>query len=527
MKGCLLLLLSLALSAYSVTVEDAFPGVTIPLPTDLTHDGVNPSWIYVVSKLGLIYRLDLNNTSAEPLLFLNITDRVFSEPFEAGLLGLAFPPDFETSRTIYLFYSAPGNDISFIFSHLSKMELGPDDLPNPDSEFILLSFAKPFPNHNGGQIHFGRDNMLYISTGDGGYAGDPYDNAQDLGAILGKMLRIDVRNQTVSNSNVTGVLSVEQLESNCVEVACSIQRAGYSIPVDNPFSQGDGALLMPEIWAYGLRNPWRWSFDRSTGLLFLGDAGQDRWEEIDIVPRAGNMGWDFKEGPACFEPPANCTPPGVALIDPIYSYPHNHSIENNEVVIGGYVYRGREVPELIGKYVFGDNGLAFIKSLTFTNPRNFSESDVEVIVASNFSVSAFGEDLRGELYALEYFQGKVFKFVSGGNNTNQTTPPNTTFTIFPVDSSAWNINGELNPTLHLVRGQTYILNVQASPLHPFFIKPIRTPGFASAYRGSGLSANGVTSPTEIIWRVEADAPDRLFYVCAHHPPMSGIIDITS
>jgi glucose/arabinose dehydrogenase len=231
---------------------------------------------------------------------------------------------------------------------------------------------QPFPNHKGGQIVFGPDGFLYIGLGDGGSEGDPLGNGQDLQTLLGKMLRIDVDHQSGGMQ--------------------------YAIPADNPFAGGGG---LPEIWAYGLRNPWRFSFDRDSGRLFAGDVGQDTYEEIDILGARGNFGWNTTEGMHCFNPPSSCDMTGLTL--PIAEYDHSEG----DAVMGGFVYRGSAITGLVGAYVLGDFSSGTIWKLTESNG-TWTRTKV---LSSGKNIASFGQDVAGELYVADY-DGRVLKIVS-------------------------------------------------------------------------------------------------------------------
>jgi len=397
-----------------VNLRNAFPNITITHPVGFEIDGISDKF-YVVSQPGVVYILDKNNsqinqtTLEEENVFLNITERVvsgFGED-ERGLLGIAFPPNFTQNRTVYVHYTGqPSNVFSSLTSYISRFDVSADGKADPDSEFFILKQDQPFPNHNGGQIKFGpSDGMLYIALGDGGNAGDPFDIGQNLGTILGKILRVDVTK--VDNNSFF---------NNTATLVSSTTFRRYGIPADNPFATGDTLFVQPEIWAYGLRNPWRFSFDRSTGKMWNGDAGQDRYEEINIIEKGGNYGWRIKEGNACFFPPAACNQFASAqrkvLIDPIHTYTHRdfnpRTLET--VVIGGFVYRGSRIPDLFGKYVFGDEDRGFIHALNF-EPGNEANNTVEVIVRGGIKVASFGEDQNGELYALDFQEGRILEFL--------------------------------------------------------------------------------------------------------------------
>jgi len=241
---------------------------------------------------------------------------------------------------------------------------------DPASERILLTVNQPFPNHKAGQLSFGADGFLYFGLGDGGGGGDPLGNGQNTQTLLGKMLRIDV-------DHTSGSLP-------------------YAIPSDNPFVSGGGS---PEIWAFGFRNPWRFSFDRPTGRLFCADVGQEKFEEIDLVTRGGNYGWNIMEGGHCFNS-ASCNMNGLTL--PITEYDHTEGI----AIIGGYVYHGSAIPALQGKYVFGDFGSGTVWTLTESPPGAWTR---DKLLSTSHSISSFGQDAAGELYLVD-LGGAIFKF---------------------------------------------------------------------------------------------------------------------
>jgi glucose/arabinose dehydrogenase len=244
-------------------------------------------------------------------------------------------------------------------------------LADPASERILLTVNQVgnFTNHKAGQLAFGPEGFLYFGLGDGGSAGDPFGNGQNKNTLLGKMMRIDV------DGTSPGLQ--------------------YRIPPDNPFAAGGG---LPEIWAYGFRNPWRFSFDRATGRQFVADVGQDSFEEIDLVQKGGNFGWNIMEGLHCFNPPSGCNMTGLVL--PIIEYSH----AEGDAVIGGYVYHGSRLPGLRGMYIFGDFGSGRIWSLQETSPNVFTRT---LRASSGLSISSFGQDQNGEIYVVD-ISGKVF-----------------------------------------------------------------------------------------------------------------------
>ncbi|HEY4324242.1 MAG TPA: PQQ-dependent sugar dehydrogenase [Mucilaginibacter sp.] len=285
---------------------------------------------------------------------------------ERGLLGIVLSPKFRTDRKLYVFYSAPTTGNFNCKGVLAVYKMLPNsDYADAASGRVLFTVDKPEYNHDGGCLQFGPDGYLYFSLGDGGGAGDrhgAFGNGQKMDTWLGKILRIDVRGDK-----------------------------GYSVPKDNPFVNRSDAK--PEIWAYGLRNPWKFSFDKATGQLFAGDVGQDAWEEVDIIEKGNNYGWRITEGNHCFDPVKGCSIKGITM--PIYEYSHRDGIS----IIGGYVYNGKSLPALKSKYVFADwTGPLFYLKKT-GNSWQRGKITVENY-ADNLKVTAFGEDSSGELYVL-------------------------------------------------------------------------------------------------------------------------------
>ena len=298
--------------------------------------------------------------------FLDITDRVNSRGSEEGLLGIALDP--ANQRHLYLYYSA-ANPLRSVVSRFSVLPDG--SAANPDSELVILEVAQPYANHNGGQLAFGPDGYLYVGLGDGGAAGDPQGNGQNTATLLGSILRIDVSQATPQ------------------------QR--YAIPPDNPFASRPEADGRPEIWAYGLRNPWRFSFDRDTGALWAGDVGQNRWEEIDLIERGGNYGWNALEGNHCFGTRGGCDRDGMT--PPIWEY----SLDGEPCsVIGGYVYRGAAIPWLRGAYVYGDFCSGKVFGLRYADGAVLEHRQ---LADTNLRIMSFAEDNDGELYLLSQKDG--------------------------------------------------------------------------------------------------------------------------
>ena len=308
--------------------------------------------VVLVAREGWLWRAD---PSGAVHLYGDISERVLSGG-EQGLLGLAFSPTFASDGLVYLHYSAADPERTVI----SRFRTA-DGRLDAGSEDVLLQVEQPFPNHNGGQIAFGPDGLLYIALGDGGAGGDPLGHGQDLGTLLGAVLRIDVS-----------------------------EPGGYRIPVDNPFVGAEGAR--PEIYAYGLRNPWRFSFDSKTGKLWLADVGQAEWEEVNTIMAGGNYGWNTLEGFACFASLA-CSSDGLQLPRAVY----DHGPLGGCSITGGYVYRGEELPELDGWYVYGD----FCSSRVWAV--DVESNDPPVVLADAHpagSITSFGVTPAGEVAVL-------------------------------------------------------------------------------------------------------------------------------
>ncbi len=347
-----------------LSLERVVDGLARPLGVVAPGDGSGR--LFVVLQGGRILVLAGGTLLPEP--FLDLSDRV-SCCGERGLLGLAFHPDFAANGLFFVNYTDTGGD-----TVISRFAVSADaDRADPTSEVEVLGYAQPFANHNGGQLAFGPDGYLYIGSGDGGSGGDPANNGQSLDTLLGKLLRIDV------------------------------DGSPYAIPPDNPFAGNGGAR--PEIWAYGLRNPWRFSFDRATGDLFVGDVGQSSREEIDFQPAASgggeNYGWRRMEGTLCFDPPSNCD--DGSLVVPILEYGHDAGCS----VTGGFRYRGRAVPELAGVYLFAD----FCSGTVWGATEAGGAWSATVLAETGLAVSSFGEDEAGELYLthLDAADGAVYR----------------------------------------------------------------------------------------------------------------------
>jgi glucose/arabinose dehydrogenase len=333
-------------------------------PVGLTNAGDGSGRLFIIEQAGLVRVVVDGALLPEP--YLDIRERVGDERSEQGLLGLAFHPGYAQNGYLFVNYTDTQGD-----TVISRFQVSGSDnnRADPGSETRLLNVSQPYANHNGGAVVFGPDDFLYLGLGDGGSAGDPLSNGQSLDTLLGKILRIDVDGT-----------------------------APYAIPPDNPFLDGGGR---PEIWAYGLRNPWRISFDRATGDLYIGDVGQNQWEEIDFYPTGdpggGNFGWNFFEGSHPFQ---GSPPSGVQLIPPVLEYGHDLGCS----VTGGFVYRGDRMPAWQGIYFFADYCSGRVWG-AFREPGGSWRQ--EFLFAGLGQVTSFGEDEIGELYLVDH-NGSIY-----------------------------------------------------------------------------------------------------------------------
>jgi glucose/arabinose dehydrogenase len=360
----------------------AFPNLgVLNNPVEMTNAGDGTNRLFVVQQRGLIYVFPNSPTVNVRKTFMNMSSKVSASGSETGLLGMAFHPNYKNNRYFYLSYTF---DSSGLRSRISRFQTS---VSNPDTavlgtENILLTLAQPYSNHNGGKIAFGPDGYLYISFGDGGSSGDPENRAQNRTMLWGKLLRINV-------DSAGGGLA-------------------YSIPPTNPYYQNtDG--YREEIFAYGLRNVWKFNFDYTTGKLWAGDVGQNTWEEIDLIESGKNYGWNKMEGFYCY---GTCDTTGRGFTRPIYNYNHTLGIS----ITGGYVYRGSLLPGLYGRYLYADYGAGTLWSLQYDGvnpPTNTTLQD------TSWSISSFGEDENKEVYILRYSStaGNIYKIVNTSSIT--------------------------------------------------------------------------------------------------------------
>ncbi|MBI1312706.1 glucose sorbosone dehydrogenase [bacterium] len=399
MKLCLLLAALLAApltatagdevdtSPIAVASRRVFPEVEIGRPIVVTHANDGSDRIFIASQYGTIHILENDEESEDSTVFLDIKDQVVynDKQNEEGFLGFAFHPDYKNNGRFFVYYTTTSAPLTSVISQFTVSKADPNKADRK-SEQEILRIPQPFWNHNGGTICFGPDGCLYIGLGDGGKGGDPFGNGQNLGTWLGSILRIDVDHQDPGKA--------------------------YAVPKDNPFVGREGAK--PEIYAYGLRNVWRMSFDRKTGHFWVGDVGQKLWEEINIVTKGGNYGWNLREGKHKYE---NGSDPRPDLIEPIWEYPHE-AVQGGVIggqvgksITGGHVYRGSAIPALNGYYVYADYVSGGLWALKYDwESKRVSEN--RSIGGFGLPVMSFGEDQSGELYYTTP-AGAIFKLVAG------------------------------------------------------------------------------------------------------------------
>ena len=363
-------------------VEPAFPNISLQRMVHLTYSSEDDGRLFVVLQPGRIVFFEDRPDAQDVRTFMDISERVSDRGNEEGLLGLAFDPDYESNGYFYVYYSAANPRRSVI----SRFSVDPNDPHRADasSETEIMVVPQPYSNHNGGHLVFGPDGFLYVGLGDGGSANDPSGNGQDKTTLLGTILRIDV------------------------STLDSLGR--YSVPPDNPFA-GDGGGVRSEIWAYGLRNPWRFNFDPETGDLWAADVGQNAWEEVDVIRRGANYGWNVMEGAHCLSggrsltgllrrSSGECDRTGLEL--PVVEYGR----EDGCSITGGYVYRGARLTSLAGAYVYGDFCSGKIWGL---RAKSGAAVEHRLLVDSSLRLSAFGENPAGELFMLS-FDRTIYRF---------------------------------------------------------------------------------------------------------------------
>jgi len=345
-------------TASSIALQPIFTNLTFDVPIAMLQSS-NGQW-FVVEQNGKIKTFKTGDTSTNT--FIDLAEKV-DFGGEKGLLGMALHPEFHSNGIFFVSYSNNSGN-----SNLSRFQSN-NLVVDANSEKTILTVDQPYSNHNGGQITFGPDGFLYFGLGDGGAADDPRGHGQNKETLLGSIIRIDVNNSDT-----------------------------YEIPADNPFVGKPGK---DEIYAYGLRNPWRWSFDKKTGELWLADVGQNEWEEINIIKLGGNYGWNSLEANHCFVE-SNCDKSG--FISPIFEYSHNEG----RSVTGGYVYRGTEMPNLNGHYFYADYVSGNIWSLRKNADSNYTNT---LRISSNIHIASFAEDLQANLYVIAHQSGKIFKII--------------------------------------------------------------------------------------------------------------------
>ncbi len=380
-SSCLCLLLAVMLAACGggggngfaggapIALERAFPNLSFSRPVAMLQaPGDDTRW-FVVEQSGVVRVFANDQTASSSAVFIDISALVGDSSGEKGLFGIAFDPDFTTNGHAYLSFTRSSPALTSYVSRFTSTDGG--QTLDPASQAVLVTLAQPFSNHNGGHIVFGPDGFLYVGFGDGGSANDPGNRAQDTTNLFGTIVRINV------------------------------STLPYTIPANNPFAGNPRcttgvsatAIDCPEIYAWGLRNPWRFSFHRGSDELWAGDVGQDAWEEVDRIDNGANYGWRIREGAHCntaYFPGGGC--PTAGLVDPIAEYDHGLG----ESITGGYVYRGGALPALAGSYLFGD----YITGRIFRLAPG--SATVEVLLDTAFNIASFAEANDGEIYAVDY-----------------------------------------------------------------------------------------------------------------------------
>lgn len=382
------------------SAEQAWPVIETVLiagslenPVHITHAGDGSQRLFIVEQPG---RIKIIHNGSVQGTFLDITGRVGSLGNEEGLLSLAFPPGYGPSLPYFYVYYTQHNGDNVVSRFTTSAN---PDLADPGTEVKILVLPHPdYSNHNGGQIAFGPDDYLYIATGDGGGGGDPQDNAQNPASLLGKLLRIDVGSQAPLPA-----VGDYQVYFPLIFKSSQQEQSSYSIPPDNPFIGAPG--YREEIWALGLRNPWRFSFDRVNGDLYIADVGQNNFEEVNFQPTSSsggeNYGWNIMEGTSCYQS-SNCDQTGLVL--PIFTYPTSTGCS----ITGGFIYRGSDHPAMQGVYFAGDYCTGIILGLQKTG----SSWENTQLLDTSFRISSFGEDEAGELYLADRSNGEIHQVIT-------------------------------------------------------------------------------------------------------------------
>ena len=428
-------------TALSLGTQRVFPNLSFSSPVALLQAPGSGSRWFVVEQGGRVRVFPDNAAVTTSSSFVDITARVRSGG-EMGLLGMAFHPQFPANPRVYLSYTTGASQLQSRISEFRSADGGAT--LDPASEVVLLTVDQPATNHNGGNISFGPDGLLYIGLGDGGSGGDPFGtigNGQNLQTLLGKMLRIDVNGSTGA--------------------------VPYRIPAGNPFAAnglcnaGAGAQACPEIYAYGFRNPWRWSFDSSSGELWVGDVGQNLWEEVDRVTVGGNYGWRCREGAHAFN--STCGPANN-LIDPIAEYGHSVGVS----ITGGFVYRGTAIPSLAGRYVFGDFSSGRIWHIARdTTPTLTMTTGFD----SALQIASFAQGGDGELYIVNYSgtlhrltgsstgSGSVPAVLSASGCVDMQNPTRAAANVIPYTPNAefWSDGASKDRFMALPNGQNIVI----------------------------------------------------------------------
>jgi glucose/arabinose dehydrogenase len=406
---CFLVLKIHAQSLPQIKLEPVFPKLTDERPVWMSEAPDGSGRFFIVYQDGKILIVKKNSDGGDAKEFLNIEDRQPHFENEDGLMSIAFHPGFKTNGLFYVYYNQKNPDDQHTQpqnypyrSVISEFKVSADDPDKADmkSERIILEVQQPFSNHKGGELCFGPDGYLYLGLGDGGEGDDPFGSGQNTATLLAKILRIDV------NTRATVGRGVRQ------------HQLQYGFPSDNPFihePEMNGLGARHEIFAYGLRNPWRYSFDRQTGDLWAGDVGQDLWEEVDLIVNGGDYGWSVREGAHHFKPGS----PGAQYIEPVIEYPHKPNLQAEAMfpdhsiglcVIGGYVYRGKKFPALDGIYIYGDYNLGTIWGLRY-DPTTKKAVAHGTLLDQKKNIDSFAEDADGEVYVLTQ-GGEIFQITA-------------------------------------------------------------------------------------------------------------------